>query len=195
MDVLGGPTIRDPPGGKTPAYNMTVFTYQPSTDASLEHNVADGVFLPASSDIVFQAGQQQGHAVTWMMLGSTRTGKIARIRGRVVIVRWHAQSAGSLLDRILESLTFTATGGKQTLQQLPAGGGSSGTHRSSQKSSLSFFSSARYLGSSRTGSQVAAARVNISHPERRSYASSYSLNPSSRSPSAIRTCPSYMGER
>ena len=59
-------------------------------------------------------------------------------------------------------------------------------------SSLSRFSSARYLGSSRTGSHVAAARVNISQPERRSYASSYSLKPSSRSPSAIRTCASYM---
>ena len=104
---LGGPTIRDPHGGKTPAYNMTMFTYQPSADASLEHNVANGVFLPAGSDVVFQAGQHQGQAVTWMMLGSTRTGMIARIRGRAVIVRWHAQSADSPLDQILESLTFT----------------------------------------------------------------------------------------
>ena len=78
----------------------------------------------------------------------------------------------------------------------PAPTGSSGLRwLGAQKSSLSLFSSATYLGSSRTGSQVAPARVNISQPERRSYASSYNLNPSSKSPSAIRTCPSYIGER
>jgi hypothetical protein len=71
--LLGGPTIRDR-HGKTPAYHMTVFTYQSSRpDASLEHDIAGGVSLPAGSDIVFQLGQHQGQAVTWLMLGSTRT--------------------------------------------------------------------------------------------------------------------------
>jgi hypothetical protein len=106
--VLGGPTIRDPHGGKTPAYHMTVFTYQSSRpDASLEQDIAGGVLLPAGSDIVFQSGQHQGQAVTWLMLGCTRTGMIARLRGRVVLVRWEAQFSDSPLDQILESLTFT----------------------------------------------------------------------------------------
>lgn len=105
---LRGPAIRDPHGGKTPAYNMTVFTRHSSrSDASPTYDIADGAFLPAGSDIVFQSGQHQGQAVTWLMLGSTRTGMIARIRGTVVLVRWQAQSADSPLGQILESLTFT----------------------------------------------------------------------------------------
>ena len=106
--ILHGPMIRDPQGGRTPAYHIAVFAYRSSSSQpSSEQDLADGPLLPVGSDIAFQSGQHQGHAVTWLMLGSTRTGMISRKRGSVVLVRWQAQSADSPLDRILHSLTFT----------------------------------------------------------------------------------------
>jgi hypothetical protein len=104
---LRGPTTGDPHGGNTPTYNMSVLTCrESSSDTSLKDDITAGFALPAGSEVVFQPGQHQGQAVTWLMLGNIRTGMIARTSGRVVLVRWEAQSEDSPLEQILQSLTF-----------------------------------------------------------------------------------------